>query len=141
MWRSLKNFFYSLWTYSDLSPDTRLRRRVNRALRNRPQLNATDWHTTYWQPVGVARSISDFVYSQMELYSGLTFGRVQPDDRFNDDLHLGLVCWFDWELDFCEDFWATFSIDLTPQFNPNHFDTVKDLMLFLNQQVLLTHPL
>jgi len=75
----------------------------------------------------------------MQTYSSLSFGKVQPSDRICEDLHLSLVCWFDWELAFCEDFLATFAIDLTSQFNPNHFGTVKDLMLFLNQQVLLTH--
>jgi len=136
MWRSLKNFLYSLWTYSDLSPDMHLRRRINKALRGRSKLSATEWFQTYWQPLSVPRSISDFVYTQMQYYSGLEFGRVQPSDRLHEDLHLCLVCWFDWEASFCEAFTEAFDVDLEPEFNPDEFDTVTDLVLFLNDHIL-----
>jgi len=136
MWRSLKNFFYSLWTYSDLSPDLRMRRRVNKALRNRPSLTAVEWHQTFWQSYEVAQAISDFVYQEMQEYSGVEFGRVRPSDRLNEDLHLPLICWFDWELSFCENFLSTFGIDLEMGFDADEFTTVKDLVLFLNRQLL-----
>ncbi|MDX2242443.1 MAG: hypothetical protein NW224_17290 [Leptolyngbyaceae cyanobacterium bins.302] len=139
MWRSLKNFFYSFWTYADLSPDLRLRRRVNQTLRKRTNLSATEWYESYWQPLEVTRCISDFVYTQMQTYSGLVFGRVRPSDRLNEDLHLFLICWFDWELSFCESFLECFGIDLTADFNPDDFVTIKDLVIFLNQQLLLTN--
>lgn len=139
MWRSLINFFYSLWTYSDLSPDLHLRRRVNKTLRSRTSLSATGWFQTYWQPLSVARSISDFVYTQMQTHSGLEFGRVQPGDRLHEDLHLSLVCWFNWETTFCVTFAETFGTDLEPDFNPDNFYTVADLVLFLNRQILSTN--
>lgn len=136
MWRSLINFFYSLWTYSELSPDLRLRRRVNKALWSRSNLSATEWFQTYWQPLAVPRAISDFVYTQMQSYSGLEFGRVQPSDRLNEDLHLSLICWFDWEVSFCDAFFQAFEVNLELEFNPDEFDTVSDLVLFLNRQIL-----
>lgn len=139
MWRSLKNFLYSFWTYADLSPDIKLRRRVNKTLRHRPNLSATEWYETYWQSLDITRPISDFVYTQMQSYSGIVFGRVRPSDRLNEDLHLSLVCWFDWESFFCDHFLNSFGVDLLLDFNPDEFSTVQDLVLFLNQQVLLTN--
>lgn len=136
MWRSLKHVFYSLWTYSDLSPDLRVRRNVNKALRLRPALSATEWHQKFWQPLNVPRQISDFVYTQMQQYSGLEFGRVQPHDRLNEDLHLHLVCWFDWELAFYQAFFDCFEIDLSAQFNLDTLTTVEEFVLHLNYQLL-----
>jgi hypothetical protein len=136
MWRWLRNFLYSFWTYADLSPDIQLRQRVTQVIRRRSNLSVTEWYQTHWQPLAIPRPISDFVYTQMQNYSGLEFGRIQPSDRLDDDLHLSLICWFDWELTFCESFLEMFEIDLTNQFNPDDFDTVQDLMLFLNKQLL-----
>ncbi|MBF2027887.1 MAG: hypothetical protein IGS48_14175 [Oscillatoriales cyanobacterium C42_A2020_001] len=136
MWRSLKNFIFSLWTYSDLSPDLRMRRHVNKVLRSRPNLVATEWHQTCWQSSEVSPPVSTFVYQKMQEYSGLEFGRVRPSDRLNEDLHLPLVCWFDWELSFCEAFWQAFGVDLQAEFDLEQFTTVEDLVLFLNQQLL-----
>lgn len=135
MWRSLKNWFYSLWTYADLSPDLRLRRRINQALRSRPNLSASDWFHTYWQPLAVARPISDFVYTQLQTVSGLDLGRVQPGDRLQIDLQFTLICWFDWEVTLSEAFAESFGVMLEPDFNPDEFETVADLVLFLNRQI------
>jgi hypothetical protein len=118
MWRSLKNFFYSLWTYSDLSPDLRLRRSVNRSLRRRSLLSHQDWYERFWQSADIPKSVSDFVYTQLSAYSGLEFGRVLPSDRLNEDLRLPSVCWFDWERSFCQDFLDDFDIDLGDRFDP-----------------------
>ncbi len=136
MWRTLKNFLYSLWTYADLSPDIRLRRRVQHSLRHRSNLDPRGWHQIYWQSCGVSQAVSDFVYTQMQAYSGLEFGRVYPGDRLRDDLHLCLICWFDWEIYFCESFHDTFGVNLESEFNPDQFDTIQDLVFFLNQQIL-----
>lgn len=136
MWRSLKNFFFSLWTYAELSPNLRLRRRVARNLRQRDNLSATEWYQTCWQPLDIAKPISDFVYTHLQTYSGLEFGRIQPGDRLQADLHLTLICWFDWELTFCEDFFNSFGVDLQPEFNPDQFETVAELLFFLNRQLL-----
>ncbi len=141
MWRSLKNFFYSLWTYSDLSPDLRVRRSVKRFLRRRSLLNTREWYECFWQPANIPKSISDFVYIQMSQYSGLEFGRVLPTDRLNEDLHLALICWFDWELSFCQDFSDSFGVDLSDGFDPDTLSTVQDLVLFLKHQLLsVNHP-
>ncbi|UIE39557.1 hypothetical protein KIK02_08370 [Leptodesmis sichuanensis A121] len=141
MWRSLKNFFYSLWTYSDLSPDLKMRRSVQRFLRRRSCLNSREWYERFWKPVDIPKPISDFVYTQMSQYSGLEFGQVLPTDRLNEDLHLTLICWFDWELAFCEDFLDNFGIDLSDRFDPEPLSTVQDLLLFLKYQLLsVNHP-
>jgi hypothetical protein len=141
MWRSLKNFFYSFWTYSDLSPDLRVRRSVKRFLHRRSLLNQRDWYLRFWQSADIPQSISDFVYLQMSQYSGLEFGRVLPSDRLNEDLHLPLICWFDWETSFCQDFLDHFGIDLSDRFNPASLTTVRDLVLFLKHQLLsMNHP-
>ncbi|MGQ9873126.1 hypothetical protein [Leptodesmis sp.] len=140
MWRSLKNFFYSLWTYSDLSPDLKMRRCVQRFLHRRSLLNSCEWYERFCKP-DIPKPISDFVYTRMSHYAGLEFGRVLPTDRLNEDLHLTLICWFDWELVFCEDFLRTFGIDLRDRFAPETLSTVQDLLLFLKHQFLsVNHP-
>ncbi|NJP10295.1 MAG: hypothetical protein HC866_13150 [Leptolyngbyaceae cyanobacterium RU_5_1] len=137
MWRSLKNLFYSLKTYADLSPDLQMRRYVNRVLRDRrPSLSASQWYEKFWQPLDVSKPISDFVYTHMQDYSGLDFSKAYPSDRLNEDLHLPLVCWFDWQLSLCQDFWDCFGVDLSDRFNPEALFTVQELVLFLNYQLL-----
>lgn len=141
MWRSLKNFFYSLWTYADLSPDLRMRRSVKRFLRRRSSLSSREWYERFWQPADIPQPISDFVYTQMSQYSGLEFGRVLPTDRLNEDLHLSLICWFDWDICFCQSFLDSFDLDLSDRFDPASLSTVQDLVLFLKHQLLsVNHP-
>lgn len=136
MWRRLKNIFFSFSTYPDLSPDVRTKQRINQFLRHRPALSAQQWFEQFWQPLGVSRQVTDFVYTHMQTYSGLEFARVQPKDRLNEDLHLPLVCWFDWEISLYDDFLNSFGIDLSQQFDPNQLSTVEDFVVFLNHQLL-----
>lgn len=136
MWQSLKNVFYSLRTYADLSPDLRMRRRVNRSLRHRPALTPSEWYETFWQAHGVSRRVSDFVYIHLQECSGLELGRVYPSDRLNEDLFFPLICWFDWEIDFCAKFLSYFGIDLDPCFEISPLTTMEDFILFLNKELL-----
>ena len=136
MWRRLRNIFANLRAYSDLRPDLRMRQRVNRYLRDRPTLTVEQWFEQFWRPQGVNHSLVTFVYTQMQTYSGLEFARVRPHDRLNEDLYLPLVCWFDWETSFTEDFLASFDIDLSERFDPENFTTVEELVIFLNHQLL-----
>lgn len=136
MWRRLRNIFASLRAYPDLSPDLRTRQRVNQFLRDRPALNHDEWFEQLWQAQGVVQPIAAFVYNQMQAYSGLDFSRVRPDDRLTEDLYLPLVCWFDWQTSFTEDFLASFGLDLSDRFDPQSFTTVKELVIFLNHQLL-----
>ncbi len=158
MWRSLKNLVTSFSTYSDLSPDLKMRRRVNQQLRDRPNLSAEEWHKTFWQPLNISQEISNFVYSFMQTYSGLEFGRTQPDDHLEQDLYLSLICWFDWQITLEEDFYHCFGIKLgalnldapepiEPERNDETnesylifatpaFSTVEELVLSLNHQLL-----
>ncbi|MBL1175472.1 MAG: hypothetical protein FWK01_10150 [Pantanalinema sp. GBBB05] len=136
MWRTVKNFFQSLRSYPDLSPDLRMRRRVNRELRDRPALSVDEWYVRFWQPLGVSRQVAEFVYTQIATYTGLDFTRIRPSDHLHDDLHLALVCWFDWEFSLYEDFFERFGVDLSDRFDPDLYITVQELVLFLNQQLL-----
>ncbi|NJR52376.1 MAG: hypothetical protein HC780_25180 [Leptolyngbyaceae cyanobacterium CSU_1_3] len=136
MWRRLKNLFDSLNTYADMSPDLALRRRINRMLRDRPSRTADEWYELFWQPLSVSKEVAIFVYQQMEDYSGLHFANVLPSDRLTEDLNLPLVCWFDWELSFCESFACQFGIDLSEEFDIYAFSTLQEFVVFLNQQLL-----
>ncbi|PSB31740.1 hypothetical protein [Stenomitos frigidus] len=136
MWRRLRNIFGSLRAYADLSPDLRARQRVNRCLRDRPALSSDEWFEQLWQPQGIAQPIAHFIYTHMQTYSGLDFARVRPTDRLIEDLCLPLVCWFDWQLSFSEDFLASFGLDLSDRFDPQSFTTVEELVIFLNHQLL-----
>lgn len=136
MWRRLKNIFASLITYADLSPDWKVRRRVSFFLQDRPCLPVDQWFATFWQPLQVSPTIAEFVYVHFSNYSGLEFSRVRPNDRLEGDLQLSLVCWFDWQRSLCEDFWQRFNIDLSDRLDIQNFQTVADLVLFLENQLL-----
>ncbi|NDJ17264.1 hypothetical protein [Myxacorys almedinensis] len=136
MWRKLKNFFLSLRTYSDMSPDVGLRRRINQTLRSRSSRSFEEWYHSFWKRLDVSKDVAAFVYDQMEEYSGLQFSRVLPSDRLSTDLHLSMVCWFDWECTLCDDFCDRFSVDIHGCFDPYALSTIKDLVVFLNQQVI-----
>ncbi|SRR5579883_2470556 len=139
MWRRLRNIFNSFRTYADLSPDLRMRQRVNSSLHNRPALTAEQWFEQCWRSFDIAPSIAAFVYEYLPQYSGIEFARVRPSDRLDEDLHLPLVCWFDWQTSFCEDFWARFGIDLSDRFDAQSYPTVEALVVFLNQQLSVNH--
>jgi hypothetical protein len=136
MWRRIKNFFLSFSTYADLSPNVSLRRQVERSLHDRPALTAQVWFERFWQPLQVSQPVVDFVYRHLPSYTGLSFSRVYPSDRLVEDLHLDLICWFDWELSLSEDFCRCFGIDISEQFQPNTLRTVEDLVRFLERQLL-----
>jgi hypothetical protein len=136
MWRSLNNFLASFGTYRDLSPDLRVRRQVNRTLRHRPLLTSDEWHKTFWQGQNVSPALSKFVYTHLQNYSGLTWGRVQPGDRWVEDLHIPLVCWFDWQSDFCQAFADHFKVSLDPSFDWSKLPTVDAFISFLNHAIL-----
>ncbi|MBM0742940.1 hypothetical protein JOY44_15225 [Phormidium sp. CLA17] len=136
MWRLLKSFFYSLKTYPDLSPDLRMRRRVNRMLGDRSRLTPEGWHQKFWQSLNITPQLSSFIYWHLPSYSGLDCGRIHPSDRLQEDLHLSLVCWFDWEQSLQQDFFTQFEIDLGEEINLETLATIKDLMVFLDRQLL-----
>ncbi len=133
MWQSVRNHLYSLLTYRDLSPDRAVRRQVNARLRNRPNLSFTAWAalfpTTGQHP---PTSLLAFVYTRLPEYSGLEVGRVRPSDRLIDDLKLPLVCWFDWPYKLCDDFYETFQVDISEEFDEALLSTVGDLVDFLD---------
>ncbi|MEX0270504.1 hypothetical protein AB3R30_15275 [Leptolyngbyaceae cyanobacterium UHCC 1019] len=135
MWHLLKNFFYSLRTYPDLSPDLRMRQRVNQILSDRPPLNPEDWHQKFWQSLNITQSVSYFVYQHLPNYSGLDCGRIRPSDRLQEDLHLSLVCWFDWQQSLRQDFFTQFKIDLGEETDLETLSTIEDFIVFLDRQL------
>jgi hypothetical protein len=136
MWRSLKNFLNSIRTYPDLSPDLRMRRHVNAMLRDRPRLNQEAWYQTCCQPLHITQQISHFVYQHLPQYSGLDCGRIYPSDRLQEDLHLSLVCWFDWQQSLRQDFFTHFEIDLGEETDLDTLSTVADFMIFLDRHLM-----
>lgn len=132
MWHRLKNFWFSLKSYDALSPDLKVRRQVNQALRQRPLLPIESWFQVFYQPHGIAYTIVDFTYVHLSRYSGIEFGRVLPDDRLDEDLHWSQVCWFDWQLHLFNDFWHHFGVDISDRLDLTALQTVKDLVIFLN---------
>ena len=139
MWRPLKNFVNSLTTYMALSPDMVARHRVNQWLRSRPCLTCEQWFIRYWTPPALPRALPkpliDFAYQQIQAYSGLEIGRVQPADHLVDDLAFPAVCWFDWSITLCEDFYETFGLDISETFDETQLFTFADLITFLAQQL------
>jgi hypothetical protein len=133
MWHRFKNLVISLKTYNALSPDLKVRRQVNQMLRQRPVMSCDQWFESFYQPQGILYSVASFAYKRLPNYSGLEFGRVLPTDRLNEDLHWTQVCWFDWELNLYDDFGQTFGVDISGCLDEFNLETVKDLLLFLNQ--------
>ncbi|MBN8564433.1 MULTISPECIES: hypothetical protein [unclassified Leptolyngbya] len=136
MWRKLDNIVLNIRTYADLSPDLSIRRQINQAMRTRPTRTSEDWYRSFWQPLSISQDLAIFVYQQMEAYSGLQFAKITPSDRLTEDLQLPLVCWFDWECTLCEDFHDRFGIEIRDRLDIGMLHTVRDLVIFLNQQLL-----
>ena len=83
--------------------------------------------------------MAEFAYTYLERYSGITFSRVRPNDRLCD-LQWTSVCWFDWELKLCNDFYGRFGIDLSDCLGKLMPATIGDIVIFLNQQWLSRKP-
>ncbi|MBF2051783.1 MAG: hypothetical protein EDM05_047600 [Leptolyngbya sp. IPPAS B-1204] len=132
MWHRFKNLVVSLKTYDALSPDLKVRRQVNRMLRQRPLLSLNQWFQSFYQPLGITYTVTDFAYVHLARYSGLELGRVLPTDRLDEDLHWTQVCWFDWQLNLYDDFWQQFGVDISDCWDESALLTIKDLMAFLN---------
>ncbi|MCT7950305.1 hypothetical protein NG798_10940 [Ancylothrix sp. C2] len=139
MWHNLNNVFSAVSTYSDLSPDIETRRCVNHRLRLRPALSLDQWFDYFWQPHGIAKPTVFFVYTYLEKYSGLQMSCVMPGDRLEQDLKLTLVCWFDWQLNLCDDFLSYFGIDISDRLDTYSLSTVEDLVKFLDSELLALH--
>lgn len=137
MWQKLKNLYLSATTYSALGPDSGMRRRVNRSLRHRPFLNDLEWFHTFFQAEGTHQAIALFAYTHLHRYSGIPMGRVVPADRLEEDLHWTDVCWFDWEMSLCDDFWQVFHVDISDRLMGSSFSTVEGLIVFLDQQIVM----
>lgn len=139
MWQPpLRNFVNSIKTYGLLSPDLPMREQVNQWLSVRPCLTVDEWFRHHCTPPAVAcplpKPLIDFAFHRLEAYSGLTVGRIKPSDRLLEDLHFPAVCWFDWGITLCDDFYATFGIDMLDHFDETQFCTCADLITFLHQQ-------
>ncbi len=138
MWQAFTNIVQSLQTYADLRPDATIRRQVNRRLRQtRPALAIADWIATFDLALGmtVLPALGEFLFEALGHHSGLEVSRLRPSDRLIEDLHLPLVCWFDWPHQFCEDFLAAFQVDLSDEFDEANFKTLQDLVVFLQEQL------
>ena len=137
MWQSAINYFRSLRTYRDLSPDAGIRRQVNAQLRERSRLNLEEWSQLFPQALSsdLTCRLLAFIYAKLPDYSGLDVGRLRPSDRLIPDLQLPLVCWFDWPYQLCDDFYETFQVDITEEFDESLLETVEDLVWFLNQRL------
>jgi hypothetical protein len=137
----LNNWISSVSAYSDMSPDVSVRRQVNAAMKARPRqaLSLVAWCKTFCSN-DQAWPVLSFVYQYFAQYSGLEFGRVRPSDTLNDDLRFPIVCWFDWSITFCEDFYQRFSLDLSDRFDEADFETIGELINFLIEQVILSEP-
>ncbi|MFM2431708.1 MAG: hypothetical protein RLZZ511_2921 [Cyanobacteriota bacterium] len=132
----LYNCFTAWSSYSDLSPDLAMRRRVNsQVLASRPAHSGQEWYQKFWAAQGISREVAGFVYQALAKYAGLRSAQVLPHDRLCEDLKLPLISWFDWELALYEDFAQEFNLELEDYLDISQLKTVADLMGFLNQQV------
>ncbi|MBE9062839.1 hypothetical protein [cf. Phormidesmis sp. LEGE 11477] len=135
-----------------MSPDLAIRAQINLRMKanSRPALGISDWCQLFLAPNAArqtsafrcsasgtsdTRRVLCFVYQRFSQYSGLDFSRVRPEDRLDHDLHFALVCWFDWTITFCEEFFEQFDLDLSDRFDEDEFNTIGELVMFLIDQV------
>ena len=138
----LNNLISSINAYADMSPDLSVRRQVNETMKKRARqpLSIATWCLTFCRRdhcTDRVQSMLSFIYECFSEYSGLEFSRVRPSDRLNEDLCFPLVCWFDWSITFCEDFYQRFGLDLSDRFDEASFETIGELVEFLIEQVSL----
>jgi len=148
---SMNNLLSSMEAYADMSPDLEIRQQVNvwMQARDRQPLSVAEWCDVFSgesidiakatqapNTERVAKSVLGFVYEFFGNYSGLAFSQVRPNDSLNRDLHFPLVCWFDWTLNFCDDFLAHFDLDLSDCFDEADFLTIGEMVAFLVAQVV-----
>mgnify|MGYP001796195120 CR=1 FL=1 len=136
MIQQLNNWLNSISTYADMSPDYSIRHQVNRrlALCARDSLSIDDWCQLFSTQAGDLTTLA-FLHERFSEYSGLDFSRIRAHDRLHGDLHLALVCWHDWVITFCEDFYQQFHIDLSDCFDEDDYETIGELITFLLAQV------
>ena len=129
----ISNWISSVQAYADMSPDLSIRREVNSWMirRDRTPLSLAQWSKCF----GGAHPAITFVYESFGEYSGLDFSRTRPSDSLNKHLRFPLICWFDWTITFCEDFFQTFDVDLSDRFDEANFDTIGELVEYLVEQV------
>ncbi|MEB3360312.1 MAG: hypothetical protein VKK04_26550 [Synechococcales bacterium] len=137
MWRSIRNTFRSLASYEILSPDICRRYQVSRWLSDRPTLPLDHWYVAHWDVHQVSYDVVAFVYTYLKQYSGLPVGQLFPEDRLEADLFWTEICWFDWEWSLCDDFQENFECDISDRLNTDQLNTIRDLVLFLDDQFLL----
>lgn len=132
----INNVISSINAYADMSPDLSVRKEVNNWLgrRDRQSLDITTWCQLFGkgQP---QHPVLAFIYEAFEQYSGLNFSRIRPNDSLNTNLQFPLVCWFDWTITFCEEFFQAFGLDLSDCFDEDNFSTIGELVDFLVGQV------
>ncbi|MBX2863132.1 MAG: hypothetical protein KTR27_06215 [Leptolyngbyaceae cyanobacterium MAG.088] len=132
-WRKVNNYIRSVETHRDMSPDLSIRQQVNDSLQQqRPPLSAKAWCDECRQITQSQPQTLLFIYHSLEAYSGIEFNRVRPHDRLVDDLQFPMVCWFDWSVSFCNDVKNHFGIDISDCFDETSFDTVAELITFLD---------
>lgn len=148
---SMNNLLSSIEAYADMSPDLDVRDEVNLWLkkRDRQPLSITQWceafssefasiaqATTEPATESAAKSVLAFVYESFSEYTGLAFSQVRPNDSLIRDLNFPLVCWFDWTMNFCDDFLTHFDLDLSDCFDEANFSTIGEMVEFLVAQVV-----
>jgi hypothetical protein len=137
--RCMLNFIQSFWasasSYADMRPDFGLRNTINRTLDSqRASLTGEEWFERFWRPRGISKQIVDFVYERLGEYSGLRWGLTVPSDRLLEDLQLPLVCWFDWELSFCDDLAQQLGIQLEDPSLLGEVETVEEFLTLLHRK-------
>ncbi len=131
-WQQLKNAYFSISTYSDLSPDLSRRRQVKLSLKERRTLSRYDWCHNLW-PETYTTKVLEFLYDRLPEYSGLPAGKLRPDDDLETDLSWTQICGFDWDVALCEDFQQTFGEDISDSLLGASPTTLEDLAICLHQ--------
>ncbi len=110
---------------------------LKKYLENREPLSIVDWHRKWWEPLGVKKDVSDFVYKNLESYLGIEAAKVIPSDRLIDDLHFDKLGWPRWDADLRDDFEEQFTVDLfkNPGINKES-KTFQEFVCFLNNAFL-----
>jgi hypothetical protein len=131
----LHNRWIDLNAYPDMRPDYKVRQQIKRKHSDRPLYSSVEWHQRFWYPLGIKSRLSEFVYELLGECSGLDVGRMLPGDTLMVDLQLPLVCWFDWEMVWTDQFIDRFELEMDWMLDIGEFETLKDFMMKLDALV------
>ncbi len=119
------------WISLGLGPDPVFEDLVQGYLRTRSVLPFEEWLQLFSDTVQARPDVAQFLYEGVGEYFGLEAGRIRPEDRIEEDLHLARIGWSDWDFDFRSDFRRRFGIDVLDRTHEQRYTNIEEWLAHL----------